>query len=86
MKMRDNIIYDQLLSPHLETKVNTKNGVVEVSSIHYILMNRRYNETCVFFADNTSEIVGDYTVHHKVVSKILSEDATAFIIKRERNK
>ena len=76
----------ELLSPSLLTKVNTKNGVVEVSSIHYIFMNRLYNETCVFFADKTSIIVGDYTVHHKVVSKILKEDATAFIIKRERNK
>lgn len=78
---------NELISPSLLTKVNTKNGVVEVSSIHYIFMNRLYNETCVFFsADRVTKIVGDYTVHHEVVSKILKEDATAFIIKRERNK
>lgn len=76
---------NKLIEPSLLTRVNTKNGVMEVSSIHYVFMNKYYNETCVFFADRTSKIVGDYTVHNKVVSKILREDATAFIAKRDRN-
>jgi hypothetical protein len=62
-------------SPQVTTTIATNAGDIEVSSVHYTLhtedYSRLYNETCVFYPNGESEVVGDYDDHTGAVTGLL---------------
>ena len=59
------------LKPQIVTEIKLKLGTVTVSSICYKYDNHVYDETCVFFTDDTSDVVGTYDDHCKIVQELM---------------
>ena len=57
--------------PHIITHIYFDTGAVEVSSIDYVLEGVYVNETCVFYPDMTSEVIGTYDDHLKIVTNLI---------------
>jgi hypothetical protein len=57
--------------PHIITEIYFDSGTVEVSSVNYDESNMHLNETCVFYPDDKSEVLGTYDDHFKIVKDIL---------------
>jgi hypothetical protein len=57
--------------PQLVTKIYFDSGYVEVSSINYIQDGIYLDETCVFYPNDMSDVLGTYDDHFKIVKDLL---------------
>jgi hypothetical protein len=57
--------------PQIVTYIYFDTGTVEVSSIDYTLEGVYVNETCVFYTNMSSEVIGTYDDHFKIVTNLM---------------
>lgn len=73
LKSIKKIILEELRPQIVTTYYMNNSETVEIPSIHRRLNGKLIDETCVFYPDNTSEVVGSYNDHFEIAENFIKD-------------